>query len=163
MLGKYKWFFEFIKDEMLSVAEENPDVLTDNSFGINLYQTTLDLLNGLIDGDITAIDKNAYARTALRQYIHKIININNPNASSGINAYDFIIPSYEDSDVERFEEVLQRVSRLYYSSNDELPVLTLDGYEFEGWFDGEGENANLVTNITCDCHLYARFKEIKYY
>ena len=162
MLVKYKWFFEFIKADMLAFGEANPDVTTDNSWdGINPYQTTLELVNALIDGDTTAVDKEANARTALRQYIHKIINIDNPNATAGKSPYNYMIPDYKTEDIARFEAALQKATGSYYTCEDELPVLTLEGYYFEGWFDGEEAEAKQVTKVTGECKLYAKFTKLE--
>lgn len=53
-------------------------------------------------------------------------------------------------------------SNFYYSSMGlSLPKIQANGYTFEGWYDGEGQNANLITKIavgeTGDIELFARW------
>lgn len=57
----------------------------------------------------------------------------------------------------------------YYSSGDviRLQDLEVPGYVFEGWFDGQGKNANQITSISAnnagDLKLYAHWTVIDYH
>lgn len=59
----------------------------------------------------------------------------------------------------------------YYSfyedeGKDELPNLEVKGYNFKGWYDGQAENANLVTSIPANTKrnitLYAHWEKVPY-
>ena len=57
----------------------------------------------------------------------------------------------------------------YYSAGDTIRLQDLEvpGYVFEGWFDGQGKNANQVTSVsannTGDLKLYAHWTVIEYH
>lgn len=57
----------------------------------------------------------------------------------------------------------------YYSAGDTIRLQDLEvpGYVFEGWFDGQGKNANQITSISADntgnLKLYAHWSLIEYH
>ena len=57
----------------------------------------------------------------------------------------------------------------YYSAGDTIRLQDLEvpGYVFEGWFDGQGKNANQITSIsadnTGDLKLYAHWTVVEYH
>ncbi len=135
MLAKYKWLFEYIKQE---ISANYPD---------GTYASkTIELLNKLIAGDTTAIvGEYADARTIIRRFIHNLINQNNEpvNHTEAYNKYvtDFSL----EENINKFNSLF--IPKTSYSSNEDtflLPVAVRNGYTFLGWFDADG---NKVTEI----------------
>ena len=99
-LAKYKWFLVYALDEITKATTEAN--LLDNSIYLNVKE----LLEKMIDGDTTAI-KGSYAdgRTCFRQFVHRLINAENPNGTIGNTYYDSYTVDYQNNS-EKVKEFL---------------------------------------------------------
>ena len=132
-LVKYKWFLEFVLETMTEVCKEG-GYLKDG-----YYTNTKGMLEKMIAGDTTAIGNVAYAdgRTCLRQYIYRLINVNNPNASSTYGMYNPVTVDFEN-DIEKLNEFLALLpdyGKATLKNSDILPTPVYPGFYFEGWYD----------------------------
>ena len=88
-LAKYKWFLEFALAE-ITEASTATEQLEDT-----YYTETKEMLEKMIAGDTTAINGSyPNGRTCFRQYIHKLINAENPAAGKGNTAYNPCVVDY---------------------------------------------------------------------
>ena len=109
ILEKYKWFFEFSKEEITLAAKAN------NNLEDTHYQNTLLMLQGMIDGDTNAVNINdeGNARTLWRFFIEGVINAKLPVAA---DIYEKCMIDYSD------KENLRRFLEAYIRTlNIELP------------------------------------------
>lgn len=106
-LAKYKWFLEFALAE-ITEASTASELLEDA-----YYTETKEMLEKMIAGDTTAISGSyANGRTCFRQYIHKLINAENPNAGTGNTAYNKCVVDYAAN-----PEKLAAFMELYKANN----------------------------------------------
>ncbi len=152
-LAKYKWLLEYAKAEMEAIgsAELGADLLA-------AYDNTIEMLDKMIAGDTDAI-KGSYAngRTALRQFIHRIIN-KGDQAYPGTTFYDAYIPDFSKPEKQaEFAKLLPVATKAteVMEINAALPTPTYEGFKFIGWFDAEG---NKVETVTADCELVAKWE-----
>ena len=90
-LVKYQWLLEYILDEMTEeVTEKN---LLDDTY----YVETKELLEKLIALDVNAINEMyPNGRTALRNFIHHLVNVENPLMEPSRDVYDFMCVDYKN-------------------------------------------------------------------
>ncbi len=152
MLAKYKWLFEYIKQE-ISVNYSDGEYTSE----------TIELLNKLIAGDTTAIAGNyANGRTIIRRFIHNLINQNNEPVNHTELYTKYVTDFSLEENINKFNSLF--IPKTSYSSNEDtflLPVAVRNGYTFLGWFDADG---NKVTEIeygtTGDLVLTAKWELI---
>ena len=111
-LSKYKWFIQYIYDESCRLFEEKG--YTDDSYlaaGGNTIGEYKKMLQDMIDGNTNAIN-GMYpdGRTCFRNFIHLLINANNPDANGSRVAYDEFCVDYKNNP-EKVEEFLQLYSQ----------------------------------------------------
>lgn len=156
-LTKYKWFLEYIKEQLTIAATEN-DVLTGNMTDTGgTYELAVAWLDKMIAGDTAAINEGGAAadlRTWLRQFIYRLINAENPNATSDRGAYNKWTIDYA-ANPDKVQEFLTLANGGdgKYSALEKLPVPTYEGHYFEGWYEGE----TLVEYPTKDCEVTAKW------
>ena len=151
MLAKYKWFFEFAKEEMTTAITANDKLTTDQTIN------TLELLEKMIAGDTTAVGGSyADGRTAFRWWIQGLINENLAPAEKGM--YDYMMVDYSKAEnMARFEKAISEIisSVQVIEPNQTLPIPVREGYTFLGWtLDGE-----IVEYATEDGVLVAKWQQ----
>lgn len=151
-LAKYKWFLEYTLAEMKAIGE-NATLGTDHK---DAYNNTVEMLEKMIAGDTAAISGSyANGRTALRQFIHRLINKgNNINENTFYNVY---IPDFALAENQaKFEALLPSSEKVtvVVGEGAELLVPTKEGCEFLGWYDADG---NKVEEIVADVELTAKW------
>ena len=156
-LTKYKWFLEYIKEQLTIAATEN-EVLTGNMTDTGgTYELAVAWLDKMIAGDTAAISDSGAAadlRTWLRQFIYRLINAENPNATSDKGAYNKWTIDYAANPAKVQEFLtLANGGDGKYSALEKLPVPTYEGHYFEGWYEGE----TLVEYPTKDCEVTAKW------
>lgn len=153
ILAKYKWFFEYMLADMKATCPE--DKVEDG-----YYTDTVTCLEKMIAGDTTAIVDGTFgpnARTAIRNYIHRLVN--KCDKDSNVNdKYSFFTTNYADeTNQKEFIAVLEASSKLF-TRNDDLPVATREGYYFEGWYD---ENGKLVERVNSNIAVIAKWTKLE--
>ena len=111
-LAKYKWFLEYVLAAYSAHNEAagRPDETTMSSGTIGQMKT---MLQSMIDGDTAAISGNyADARTCFRQFIHLLINAENPTHDGGNAVYTPFCVDYANN-----AEELAKFLELYKANN----------------------------------------------
>ncbi len=156
MLAKWKWYFEFILEDLKSIHGENPRTEVSDTYK---------LLEQLINGDTTAI-KQAGApgpngRTLIRYYTGGMlqkIKGSNGNATFTGFAADF-------SDVARQDALVIAANHNYYYNIEESKTLltpTKAGYSFAGWYNGDVKVESIVEGTCGDITLKAHWSVVEY-
>ena len=156
-LTKYKWFLEYAKEEIKEASTANDvttGVMTDGSGGT--FDGMMEWFDKMIAGDTTAVSTAGAAadyRTCFRQFIHRLINAENANATAGKSFYNPWTVDYA-ANPEKVTEFLSLANGGdgKYAANEKLPVAVYDGHFFDGWKDEDG---NMVEYPTKDCTLTA--------
>ena len=100
-LSNYKWFIDYVIEEIKEKTASS-SLLQDE-----ICIVTLELLTKMSEGDVNAINGDYMeGRICLRQFIHKLINAENPNATSGNPDYDYLVVDYSQNP-EKVSEFLQ--------------------------------------------------------
>ena len=121
-LSKYKWFLEYVLNEINQITDI---ISSENQLGLSDMQ---EMLPRMIAGDTTAISgAYAYGRTALRQFIHRLINVGNPNATAGNTYFNDCTIDFENNP-DKVAEFLE----LY--SNNSTTTTTYYTVEFIGLY-----------------------------
>ena len=151
MLAKYKWFFEFAIKEITLAAEASGKT--------GYLNTTITMLQRMIDGDTSSIGDSAYAneRTAFRFWVEGLIN---EKLCTGTGLYDHLMVDYSvAANMARFEAALMApYASGKYTVEEELPVILKEGYIFQGWFN---EQDVKVEKVESSCKLTAKWEIIK--
>ena len=112
-LAKYKWFLEYVLAAYgaHNEAAGRTDETTMSSGTIGQMKT---MLQSMIDGDTAAISGGSYAdaRTCFRQFIHLLINAENPSHDGGNTVYTPFCVDYANN-----AEELAKFLELYKANN----------------------------------------------
>ena len=146
MLAKWNWLWVY----MLAHLQEYNEGKT-SSYITDTYP----VLQKMINGDTTAINDSANARTSIRSYLHGLINTmkgcgdDNPTFS----AYS---PDFSDPAVQ--EEFLKHQYNLTetLANGAELPQPIKEGYVFKGW---ENKYGKVIDKASCNGNLKAVWEE----
>ena len=150
-LAAYKWFFEFAISELKLGAELN------NVSDTTYLDSTIEMLEKMAAGDTTAVGGSyADGRTIFRWWVEGLINCK--NVQTGASHYQNLMVDYSNPEnLARFLVLLGN-PKVQLAKNDKLPTPTREGYNFLGWYEGD----NLVTSVSANCTLVAKWEVIKF-
>ena len=146
MLAKWNWLWVYMLAHLKEYnAGQSSEYITD----------TYPVLERMINGDTTAINASANARTSIRSYLHGLIN---SMKGCGSDNPDFskYSPDFSLADVQ--EEFLKHQYSLTATLENgaDLPAPVRDGYTFKGWENKHGE---VITTAKCNGNLKALWEE----
>ena len=128
----YKWFLEFALETTAAACEANGKADSDMLTQYNSVADYKGMIQAMINGDTTAISGSyADGRTAFRQYIHRLINVYNTNATAGNTAYDDFTVDFAND-----QAALAKFLQLYLAQQ-EAPALSLDKVVVAPAFENE--------------------------
>ena len=156
-LAKYKWFIQYILDELTAFCEANGIADSAMMTTYNNIEQTKKMLTDMINGDTTAISGSYIdSRTWFRQWIHRLINAENAEAGTGNTYYNQWSIDYASNPekVAEFLTIANGGEDTKYTHGDPLPIPVLEGKFFDGWYDEDG---NKVEYATKDCTLTAKW------
>ena len=178
-LAKYKWFLEFMLKEYSALADASGAAGLPSGGSLDSMK---EMLTAMINGDTAAISGSyADGRTCFRQFIHRLINAYNANATTGNTNYNPFTVDFANEPA-KLKEFLD----LYKANSEPAPevkyVVTFDnegvletvevkegekaskpadpvkeGYKFLGWYLGE-EAYDFEAAVTADVTLVAKFE-----
>ena len=129
MLAKWNWLWVYMLAHLKEYnADQTSSYITD----------TYPVLERMINGDTTAINDNANARTSIRSYLHGLINsmkgCGDANPTFAKYSPDFSLPEVQ-------EGLLKNQYNLTVTLDNgaDLPVPVREGYTFKGWEDKNGK------------------------
>ena len=146
MLAKWNWLWVYMLAHLQEFNEgKSSSYITD----------TYPVLKKMINGDTTAINDSANARTSIRSYLHGLINT---MKGCGDANPTFAAYSPDFSDVAVQEEFLKHQYNLTetYKNGADLPKPVREGYEFKGW---ENKHGKIIDKATCNGNLVAVWEE----